>query len=92
MSIKKYHNLILDENIYPNKTLNRICRTSIHWKKYLKQKGPLETRKMILEYLKEQIDEKLTHSINLKKFAINILNLLNSKYAYQNIVFEIEDQ
>ena len=91
-SIEKYHNLIMDENTYPNETLKRICRTSIHWKRYLTQEGPLETRKMILEYLKEQIDEKLTHSINLKSFADKILSLLNSRYTYQNIVFEIEDQ
>jgi len=39
--------------------------------------------------LLEQKDEKLIHSKNLRSFTENVLKLLNSKYEYLKIIFEI---
>jgi len=44
---------------------------------------------MIYEFLIEQKDEKQIQAKNLRKFANRVLKLLNSKYEYLKIVFEI---
>ena len=46
---------------------------------------------MLHEFLLEQIDEKPTHVKNLRLFVEKILRLLNSKYEYLKIIFEIEN-
>ena len=45
---------------------------------------------MIHEFLLEQKDEKKIHAKILRRFTEKILNLLNSKYEYLKIKFEIE--
>jgi hypothetical protein len=90
-ALDKYHEHILDKNEYPDDVIKRICRTSIHWMDYLKKNGPDATRNMLHEFLLEQIEEKPIHVKNLRAFAKNVLKLLNSKYEYVNIVFEIEN-
>ncbi|MFX0057025.1 MAG: hypothetical protein ACFE8J_01850 [Candidatus Heimdallarchaeota archaeon] len=89
--ITKYHEIIFDKNEYPDDTLKRICRTSIHWIEFLRNKGSDKARSMIHDYLIEQSKEKSVQARNLKNFANKILELLNSKYEYQNIIFEIEN-
>jgi len=89
-AIDKYHEKILDVNDYPNNSLKKICRMSIHWMTFLEQNGPDVTRIMIHQFLLEQKDEKLIQSNNLRKFAKRVLKLLNSKYEYLKIIFEIE--
>ena len=89
-TIDKYHNKILDENEYSDKSLEKICRMSIHWMNYLKENGPDDTRTMIHQFLLEQKDEKQIQAKNLRKFEEKILKLLNSKYNYLKIVFEID--
>ncbi|MFX1571249.1 MAG: hypothetical protein ACFFB0_00710 [Promethearchaeota archaeon] len=89
-AISKYHERILDINEYPDESLEKICKMSIHWMKYLKKNGPNETRNMIHEFLVEQKDEKKLHAKNLRKFTDKVLNLLNSKYEYLKVKFEIE--
>ena len=84
------HDKILDKNEYPNDSLEKICRMSIHWMNYLKENGPGETRNMIYQFLLEQKDEKQIQAKNLRNFADNVLKLLNFKYEYLKIVFEIE--
>lgn len=90
-AINEYHELTLDIKEYPDDSLKRICRMSVHWMKFLKENGPDATRKMIHLFLLEQKDEKLIHVNNLRTFAEKILNLLNSKYEYLKIKFEIEE-
>ncbi|MFX0081344.1 MAG: hypothetical protein ACFE94_06305 [Candidatus Hodarchaeota archaeon] len=90
-AIAKYHDKILDKNEYPDEILKRICRTSIHWIDYLKSNGPDATRNMLHEFLLEQKDEKVSHVKNLRSFVEKILRLLNSKYEYLKIIFEIEN-
>jgi hypothetical protein len=45
---------------------------------------------MIHEFLLEQAQEKQNHANNLRIFADKVLRLLNSKYEYLKIIFEIE--
>jgi hypothetical protein len=89
-ALDKYHDKILDSNEYPDETLKRICRTSIHWMKHLEENGPKATRNMLHEFLLEQKEEKPIHVNNLRSFTKNVLKLLNSKYEYLKIVFEVE--
>jgi hypothetical protein len=88
--INKNHKRILDINEYPDESLEKISKMSIHWMKYLEENGPSKTRSMIHEFLIDQVDEKQNQAKNLRKFTENVLELLNSKYEYLNIVFEIE--
>jgi len=89
-AINKYHEKILDLIEYPKEYLEKICRMSIQWMKYLKKNGTEKTRIMIYEFLIEQKDQKQVQAKNLRTFIENILKLLNSKYEYQKVVFEIE--
>jgi len=88
-ALAKYHDKIYDKKEYPDESLRRICRTSIHWTDYLDKNGPDATRNMLHEFLLEQKDEKLIHLKNIRSFTENVLKLLNSKYEYLKIVFEI---
>ncbi len=90
-AISKYHEKILNKKEYPDDSLKRICRKSIHWLEYLEKNGPDATRNMIHEFLLEQKDDKSLHVKNLKIFAARVLKLLNSKYEYLKIVFEVEN-
>ncbi|GAI99707.1 unnamed protein product [marine sediment metagenome] len=45
---------------------------------------------MIHDFYGEQAEEKPLHAQNLRKIAKNILKLLNSKYEYLKVIFEIE--
>ncbi|MHA2007976.1 MAG: hypothetical protein ACXABO_06440 [Promethearchaeota archaeon] len=90
IALDKYHDKIFDKNEYPDETLKRICRASIHWIQYLEKNGPEETRNMLHKFLLEQKDERPNHVKNLRSFAKNVLKLLNSKYEYLKIVFEVE--
>ena len=90
-TINKYHEKILDSNEYPDEKLEKICRMSLHWINFLKENGPNDTRNMILEFLLEQKDEKKNQAKNLREFVAKLLKLLNTKYEYQKIIFEIEN-
>ncbi len=89
-AINKYREKILDLNEYPKDNLEKICRMSIQWTKYLKENGTKKTRIMMHEFLIEQKNQKQVQAKNLRIFIKNILKLLNSKYEYQKIIFEIE--
>ncbi|MFW9818286.1 MAG: hypothetical protein ACFFE5_01655 [Candidatus Thorarchaeota archaeon] len=90
-AISKYHERILNEDEYPVKIIEKICEMSIHWMKFLKENGSSETRIMIHEFLLDQMEEKRRQVVNLRKFVAKILNLLNTKYEYLKIIFEIEE-
>ncbi len=89
-AISSYHERILDINEYTDESLEKICRMSIHWMNYLKENGTNATRNMIHKFLIEQKDEKKIQAENLRIFTKKILNLLNSKYEYLKIRFEID--
>lgn len=88
--IEKYNELILDEKEYSNEDIKRICWVSVHWQAFYKKNGPEETRKMLHEFNSEQKEEKIIQAKNLRKFASKLLNLLNSKYVYRKVKFEVE--
>ncbi|MHA1293078.1 MAG: hypothetical protein ACTSQJ_10450 [Promethearchaeota archaeon] len=88
-TIKKYHQLIYDKSEYPDDHLKRICRYSPHWTGYLYNNGPKATRSLIYSYLIEQQTIKRKHSKNLRNFAGDVLNLINSKLSYIKIIIEI---
>jgi hypothetical protein len=90
-ALVKYHEHLLDKTEYPNESIKKVCRTSIHWQKYLDDNGPEKTRNMLHEFLLEQIEEKPLHVANLRSFVRKILDLLNTKYEYVKIIFEIEN-
>ena len=92
IALATYHDKIFDKKENPDESLRRICRTSIHWIEYLDKNGADATRNMLHEFLLKQKDEKLIHSKNLRSFTENVLNLLNSKYKYLKIIFEIQNK
>ena len=87
----RYNDLIFDKKVIPDNEINRICRTSIHWVKYLKENGADATRKLLHDFYHEQAETKPQHAKNLKEFAIRVLDLLNSKYKHLKVIFEIEN-
>jgi hypothetical protein len=89
-AIKKNEDIILDKSKYPDEKIKSLCRISAHWEKFYDANGVDETRKMIRDFYDEQAEEKPLHAQNLRRFANNILKLLNSKYEYLKVIFEIE--
>jgi len=89
-AIKKNKDIILDKSKYPEEKIKSLCKISTRWEKFYDANGVDETRKMIYEFYYEQSEEKPMHAQNLRIFAKNILKLLNSKYEYLKVIFEIE--
>ena len=89
-AIKKNEDIILNKSKYPDEKIKSLCRISAHWEKFYDANGVDETRKMIRDFYDEQAEEKPLHAQNLRKFAKNILKLLNTKYEYLKVMFEIE--
>ncbi|MBY8981364.1 MAG: hypothetical protein KGD57_00315 [Candidatus Lokiarchaeota archaeon] len=88
-AIKKYKNLIFDRKEYSNEQIKKICRYSPYWMGYFINNGSEATRSMIYSYLIRQQNVKLIYSRNLKNFTDNVLKILNSKFTYVKILFEI---
>ncbi|GAH36016.1 unnamed protein product, partial [marine sediment metagenome] len=91
LAIKKFNDIIFDKLKYPNSQVKKICRTSIHWVKFFSENGPDATREMFHDFFHQQAEEKPIHVENLRNFAQKLLELLNSKYKYLKIIFEIEN-
>ncbi len=89
-AIKKHKELILDKSIHPNEKIISLCSISTHWEQFYAANGVDETRIMIHDFYEEQAEEKPLYAQNLRKIAKNILKLLNSKYEYLKVIFEIE--
>ncbi|NVM44089.1 MAG: hypothetical protein HWN79_04140 [Candidatus Lokiarchaeota archaeon] len=89
-AIRKYKDQIFDKSKYPEEKIKSLCSVSTHWQKFYDANGADETRKVIHGFYDEQAEEKPLHAQNLKTFAQNILKLLNSKYDYLKVTFEIE--
>ncbi len=89
-AIKKYNAIILDKSKYSDEKIKSLCRISTHWEKFYDANRVDETRKMIRDFYNEQAKEKPVHAQNLRILAKNILKLLNSKYEYLKVIFEIE--
>ena len=89
-AIKKNKAIILDKSKYSDEKIKLLCRISIRWEKFYEANGVDDTRKTIHDFYNKQAEEKPMHAQNLRLFAKNILKLLNSKYEYLKVIFEIE--
>jgi len=89
--LKKYNDSIFDKSKYSDEKVRILIKISTHWTKFLEDNGSEETRKMLHDFYHEQAEEKPIHAKNLRTFANKIMKLLNSKYEYLKIIFEIED-
>ncbi len=89
-AIRKHKDLIFDKSKYSDEKIKKLCRISTHWEKFYETNGVNEARKMIHDFYNEQAEEKPLHSQNLRFLANKILKLLNSKYEYLKVIFEIE--
>lgn len=89
-AISKYQYLITDRSMFPDSSLNGICKASVQWIAYLGSYGPDATRMLIHGFLMKQAREKIEHSKNLRIFTNKLIDLLNSKYKHLKIIFEIE--
>ncbi|MHA1460833.1 MAG: hypothetical protein ACTSO8_05065 [Promethearchaeota archaeon] len=89
-AIKKNKAIILDKSKYSDEKIKLLCRISTHWEKFYDANGVDDTRKMIHDFYNKQAEEKPLQALNLRIFAKNILKLLNSKYEYLKVIFEIE--
>ncbi|MHA1148169.1 MAG: hypothetical protein ACTSR8_07970 [Promethearchaeota archaeon] len=89
--IKKYNDLIFDKSKYSDEDIYRFCRNSIHWEEYYHDNGPDKTREMLHDFYHEQAEEKPIHAKNLREFANNLIELLNFKYKFRKVIFEIEN-
>jgi len=89
-AISKYKDHILNKSKYSDEKIKSLCIISTRWEKFYETNGVDETRKMIHDFYDEQAEEKPLHAQNLRIFAKNILKLLNSKYEYLKVTFEIE--
>ena len=88
LAIKKYKNIFKDDEIFSDNKVIKICKVSSHW---LSEKfdSPDITRRKIYNNLIKQEKKKLLYANTLYIFADHVLNLLNSKYKYLKIIFEI---
>lgn len=89
-AIVKYHNLIYDASEYSDEKIREICMISIQWERFLQENGIEATRNMIHDFLLDQIEERKSYADNLINFAEKVLNVVNSKFKHQKILFEIE--
>ena len=90
-ALTRYNDVIFDKTVIPDIEIKRICRTSIHWIKYLSDNGPDATRHLLHDFYHEQAEMKPQHAKNLREFTKRVLNLLNSRYKYLKVIFEIEN-
>ncbi|MGV9204579.1 MAG: hypothetical protein ACOC44_11250 [Promethearchaeia archaeon] len=89
-AIRKYNKTIFDKQKYPHDALKRICRYSPHWMGYLMNNGAESARSLIYSYLLEQQNLKQKYARKLRKFADDVLALINSKLNYAGIKIEIQ--
>jgi hypothetical protein len=88
-ALNKYNDLIFDKIKTPDDKIKWFCRNSIHWEAFFRENGPEETRKMFHDFFHQEAEEKPIQAENLRNFAKHVLELLNSKYVYLKINFEI---
>ena len=90
-SIENHNDILYDKKEYSDEEIKDVCKTSIHWQEFLKSNGMDATRKMIHDFLHEQIEEKIQHAKNLRSLSKNVIELINSKIQHLSVIIEIED-
>jgi hypothetical protein len=89
-AIQKYNDDILDKSKFSDQEIYDLTNISIHWRNFCDNNGIEETRKIIHEFYHQQLKDFPIYAKNLRLFSEKILKLLNSKYEYLKIIFEIE--
>ncbi|TFF89062.1 MAG: hypothetical protein EU549_01865 [Promethearchaeota archaeon] len=88
LAIKKYKDEFKDKDKFSNKDVVKICKVSSHWlsdQTYI----PVKTRNRIYKNLLKQEKRKIQYANNLIFFSDQVLSVLNSKYKYLKIRFEV---
>jgi hypothetical protein len=89
-AISRYSSSILVEENISDEQILRVCKASSHHLNYNISLTPSTTRNRIYNNLTRQKIRKKRYTKNLRNFASRVLELLNSKYEYANVRFEIE--
>jgi hypothetical protein len=89
-ALQKYNDDILNKSKFSDEEIYDLTNISIHWRNFCDNNGIEETRKMIHEFYHQQLKDFPIYAKNLRHFSEKILKLLNSKYEYLKIIFEIE--
>ncbi|MBD3227101.1 MAG: hypothetical protein GF329_02850 [Candidatus Lokiarchaeota archaeon] len=88
LAIKKYKEEFKDMEQFSNKDVVKICKVSSHWlsdQTYI----PVKTRNRIYKNLLKQEKRKIQYANNLIFFSDQVLKVLNSRYKYLKIRFEV---
>ena len=90
LTIQKYNDDILQKSKFSDEEIYDLTIISIHWREFWANNGVEETRKMLHDFYHQQLEDFPTYAKNLRLFSERILKILNSKYEYLKIIFEIE--
>ena len=90
-AIAKFQNTVLDDYEYSDKKIVNLCKFSSHHLKWYFSLEPKTTRSRIFNNLTKQKIRKRKYAENLRNFASNVLEILNSKFTNAKIIFEIEN-
>ena len=91
IAIDKYQNTILNKSEYSDKKIIRVCQYSSHHLSNHLKLEPRSTRNRIFHNLTKQKIRKLEYAANLRNFANNVLEMLNTKFKQAKVIFEIEN-
>ncbi len=89
-TIVKHSNTILASENFSDEKIINVCKMSSHHLNVKTDYKPSLTRNRIYNNLTKQKRSKLKYAKNLRNFASKVLELLNSKYDYVKVRFEIE--
>ena len=89
-ALQKYNDDILIKSKFSDEEIYDITSISIHWREFCDNNGIEDTRKMLHEFYHQQLNDFPAYAKNLRNFSKRIIKLLNSKYEYLKIIFEIE--
>ncbi|TFG04734.1 MAG: hypothetical protein EU536_03975 [Promethearchaeota archaeon] len=90
-AIAIYKDIVRDQQKFSNPDIMHICRISSHWLLKDAPKDPDTTRERIYNNLVKMKERKLVYAQTLREFAYRIFNLLNEKYEFAGIYFEIQE-
>jgi len=88
VSLNTYKETIKNPSIFTDENIIKVCKISSHWLDEKQYEAEL-TRKRIYNNLVVHERRKLQYSKNLYNFINRVLGILNTKYEYAQIIFEI---
>ncbi|NVM04853.1 MAG: hypothetical protein HWN67_21210 [Candidatus Helarchaeota archaeon] len=88
VSLNVYKDTFKNKKLFSDEDVIKVCKVSSHLLDDHNYEAE-STRRRIYENLVIHERRKLQYSKNLYKFTSRVLNLLNSKYEYARVIFEI---